>query len=244
MLRRLDARSCGRRKHLASNGRVVSGLRNGKNIITILAWLESGSSGMRRKTSLTSESTASVFKKPVRCSGIPCTLQSQIVSWTGSNAGRHWEWREGQREPSCFCWLRTQPARNWNLELSSRWFASSPLEKLPRRSEKAMKTKMVSYTQETMPELTKAQIANLDALAARPDSEIDTSDIPELIRGEVEAGNTWPFLSPSEAADNGACGCRCAGMAEGARQRLSVAHQCNSAAGDAGSASRDGCEVG
>lgn len=43
-----------------------------------------------------------------------------------------------------------------------------------------MKKKMVRYTLETLPELTKAQRANLKALAARPDSEIDTSDIPEL----------------------------------------------------------------
>ena len=61
---------------------------------------------------------------------------------------------------------------------SSRWFASSPLEKLPRRREKAMKTKMVSYTLETLPELTEAQIAHLEALAARPDSEIDSATFP------------------------------------------------------------------
>ncbi len=39
---------------------------------------------------------------------------------------------------------------------------------------------MVSYTLDTLPPLTEAQIANLRALAARPDSEIDTSDIPEM----------------------------------------------------------------
>jgi uncharacterized protein (DUF4415 family) len=43
-----------------------------------------------------------------------------------------------------------------------------------------MKTKMVRYTLETLPPLTRAQRANLKALAARPDSEIDTSDAPEL----------------------------------------------------------------
>ena len=42
-----------------------------------------------------------------------------------------------------------------------------------------MKTKMVSYTLETLPPLTEAQIANLKRLAEMPDSEIDTSDIPE-----------------------------------------------------------------
>jgi len=43
-----------------------------------------------------------------------------------------------------------------------------------------MKTKMVSYTLETLPKLTEEDIASLKALAARPDSEIDFSDIPEL----------------------------------------------------------------
>ena len=43
-----------------------------------------------------------------------------------------------------------------------------------------MKSKMVSYTPETLPPLTEAQIANQKRLAALPDSEIDTSDIPEL----------------------------------------------------------------
>ena len=39
---------------------------------------------------------------------------------------------------------------------------------------------MVSYTPETLPKLTEEQIANLKALAARPDSEIDFSDAPEM----------------------------------------------------------------
>jgi uncharacterized protein (DUF4415 family) len=43
-----------------------------------------------------------------------------------------------------------------------------------------MKTKIAGYAPETLPPLTEAQIANLEKLAARPDSEIDFSDIPEL----------------------------------------------------------------
>jgi uncharacterized protein (DUF4415 family) len=42
-----------------------------------------------------------------------------------------------------------------------------------------MKSKMVSYTWETLPPLTEEDRARLKALAERPDSEIDTSDIPE-----------------------------------------------------------------
>jgi uncharacterized protein (DUF4415 family) len=40
--------------------------------------------------------------------------------------------------------------------------------------------KLVSYTLDTLPQLTEADIAHLKRLAAMPDSEIDLSDIPEL----------------------------------------------------------------
>ncbi|MGE0240541.1 MAG: BrnA antitoxin family protein [Parvibaculaceae bacterium] len=43
-----------------------------------------------------------------------------------------------------------------------------------------MKKKMVSYTRETLPPLTDEQRGSLKALAARPDNEIDYSDIPPL----------------------------------------------------------------
>jgi uncharacterized protein (DUF4415 family) len=47
-----------------------------------------------------------------------------------------------------------------------------------------MNKKMVRYTLETLPPLTDAQRANLRALSARPDSEIDTRDIPVLTDAE------------------------------------------------------------
>ncbi len=59
-----------------------------------------------------------------------------------------------------------------------------------------MKTKMVSYTLETLPELTEAQLANLDALAARPDSEIDFSDIPELTEEQWKTAVRGNFYHP------------------------------------------------
>jgi uncharacterized protein (DUF4415 family) len=59
-----------------------------------------------------------------------------------------------------------------------------------------MKTKMVSYTLETLPELTEAQIANLKALAARPDIEIDTSDIPVLTAEQWKKGIRGRFYRP------------------------------------------------
>lgn len=59
-----------------------------------------------------------------------------------------------------------------------------------------MKTRMVSYTLETLPELTAAQIANLKRLAARPDSEIDTSDIPELTEEQWKTAVRGRFYRP------------------------------------------------
>jgi uncharacterized protein (DUF4415 family) len=59
-----------------------------------------------------------------------------------------------------------------------------------------MKTKIVSYTLETMPPLTEAQRANLRALAARPDSEIDLSDAPELTDEQWKNAERGHFYRP------------------------------------------------
>jgi uncharacterized protein (DUF4415 family) len=59
-----------------------------------------------------------------------------------------------------------------------------------------MKTKMVSYTLETLPQLTEAQIANLKALAARPDSEIDFSDAPEMTDEQWKNAERGHFYRP------------------------------------------------
>src|ERR1017187_253555 len=72
---------------------------------------------------------------------------------------------------------------NYKFAITTRFARSSESyrrEKRRRQKGESMKTKMVRYTLETLPPLTKAQRANLKALAARPDSEIDTSDAPEL----------------------------------------------------------------
>jgi len=59
-----------------------------------------------------------------------------------------------------------------------------------------MKTKMVSYTRETLPPLTKAQIARLKALAAKPDHEIDLSDVPELTEEQWKHAVRGRFYRP------------------------------------------------
>jgi uncharacterized protein (DUF4415 family) len=59
-----------------------------------------------------------------------------------------------------------------------------------------MKSKMVSYTPETLPPLTEAQIANLKRLAALPDSEIDTSDIPDLTAEQWKHAVRGRFYRP------------------------------------------------
>jgi uncharacterized protein (DUF4415 family) len=59
-----------------------------------------------------------------------------------------------------------------------------------------MKTKMVSYTLETLPPLTDAQREKLRALAARPDSEIDFSDAPELTDEQWKNAERGRFYRP------------------------------------------------
>lgn len=45
--------------------------------------------------------------------------------------------------------------------------------------------KKVEHTPDTLPPLTEAQKADLKRLAALPDAEIDTSDIPELTNAQL-----------------------------------------------------------
>jgi uncharacterized protein (DUF4415 family) len=59
-----------------------------------------------------------------------------------------------------------------------------------------MKTKMVRHTLESLPTLTKAQRAKLKALATRPDSEIDTSDIPEMTDEQWKHARRGQFYRP------------------------------------------------
>ncbi len=59
-----------------------------------------------------------------------------------------------------------------------------------------MKTKMVRYTLDSLPMLTKTRRAQLKALAARPDSEIDTSDIPEMTDEQWKNARRGHFYRP------------------------------------------------
>jgi uncharacterized protein (DUF4415 family) len=59
-----------------------------------------------------------------------------------------------------------------------------------------MKKKIVSYTLETLPPMTEERLANLQALANRPDSEIDFSDIPELTDEQWKNAERGSFYRP------------------------------------------------
>ena len=65
-----------------------------------------------------------------------------------------------------------------------------------------MSKNLVRYTIDlnNPPPLTKAQEAELDALAARPDSEIDTTDIPPLTEEFWRNAVRNPFLKPRKAS--------------------------------------------
>jgi uncharacterized protein (DUF4415 family) len=62
-----------------------------------------------------------------------------------------------------------------------------------------MKTKLVSYTRETLPPLTEEDIARLRALAERPDSEIDLSDIPEWTAEDFKQAVRGRYYRPVKA---------------------------------------------
>ena len=59
-----------------------------------------------------------------------------------------------------------------------------------------MKRKTVSYTLDTLPPLTDVQLANLKRLADRPDTEIDTTEIPEMTDAEWKTGKRGHFYRP------------------------------------------------
>jgi uncharacterized protein (DUF4415 family) len=59
-----------------------------------------------------------------------------------------------------------------------------------------MKTKIVSYTLETLPRMTTERLAELEALAARPDFEIDLSDIPEVTEERWRNAERGHFYRP------------------------------------------------
>ncbi len=56
--------------------------------------------------------------------------------------------------------------------------------------------KTVEYTLDTLPPLTEAQKEDLKRLAALPEEEIDTSDIPEMADGPREGMKRGLFYRP------------------------------------------------
>ena len=59
-----------------------------------------------------------------------------------------------------------------------------------------MKTKTASHTLDTLPPLTEAQKAHLKALAARPESEIDYTDLPALTEEQFKHARRGVFYRP------------------------------------------------
>jgi uncharacterized protein (DUF4415 family) len=60
-----------------------------------------------------------------------------------------------------------------------------------------MKTKTkISFTLDKLPQLTKTRRAEMKALASRPDSEIDTSDIPEMTEEQWRNARRGHFYRP------------------------------------------------
>ena len=61
-----------------------------------------------------------------------------------------------------------------------------------------MSRKTVSYTLDTLPLLTERQRQHLDALASRPDDQIDLTDIPELADDQLAEMTSAAHYRPIE----------------------------------------------
>jgi uncharacterized protein (DUF4415 family) len=61
-----------------------------------------------------------------------------------------------------------------------------------------MKSKTVSYKLEALPALTDTGRAKLKALAARPNSEIDTSELPEWTDAQWKTAMRGKFYRPNK----------------------------------------------
>lgn len=62
-----------------------------------------------------------------------------------------------------------------------------------------MSSNVVRYTSETLPRLTDQDRARLQALAERPDSEIDLSDMPEWTPADFARAERGKFYRPLKA---------------------------------------------
>ena len=93
--------------------------------------------------------------------------------------------------------------------------------------------KTVKHRRDTLPPLTEAQKNNLKRLAAKPDNEIDTSDIPELTDAQLAKDETARALPSSQVAEHDPSGIRCAGLAKCRRQGLPIPDERHLATGNA-----------
>jgi len=59
-----------------------------------------------------------------------------------------------------------------------------------------MKTKLVSYTLETLPALTDDQAKNIETLAAKPDQDIDFNEIPDMTDEQLRRAVRGRFYRP------------------------------------------------
>lgn len=65
-----------------------------------------------------------------------------------------------------------------------------------RKERRRYGKKIASYTLEILPPLTDRRLATLKAMSGRPESEIDTSDVPEMTDAQVEECRMRRFYRP------------------------------------------------
>jgi hypothetical protein len=82
----------------------------------------------------------------------------------------------------------------------------------------------------SLPPLTEKQKAELTALAARPDSDIDFGDIPPLTDEFWKNAVRGKYYKPIKTSTTVRDRFRCTGLGPGSREGLPVPHQLHSAA--------------
>ena len=88
-----------------------------------------------------------------------------------------------------------------------------------------MKSKMVSYTMETVPRMTDERAAEIKAMIDSPDYEIDFSDIPELTDEQLKNAVRGTLLPPRQEASDRPPRRGRDRLAQEARQGLPVPHE-------------------
>jgi uncharacterized protein (DUF4415 family)/uncharacterized DUF497 family protein len=148
-------------------------------------WDEAKNRSNQRKHGLSFEEASQAFRDPLLLS-----VQDRV-----EEGEQRWQ-AFGESGALCLWWWPTLSERRALKVRPWKSFASSRRGAPHQEKGGAMKKKMVSYTLDNLPPLTQAQHDDLARLAAMPDEQIDTSDIPELTDEQFKNADRGRFYRP------------------------------------------------